>query len=339
MGVPLASLLLLLSIGFAACTPVMAQERFRLVAYNCENLFDTVHDRGKDDLAFLPSSVRRWNGFKYWQKLKHISKVIIAGGEGLMPDLVALCEVENDSCLYALTKRSLLRRVGYEYVMTDSPDRRGIDVALLYQPGTFRLLSSREYHVPAFLRNQRPTRNILHVTGMVRTLDTLDIFVCHLPSRAGGKKASEPFRLHVAAVIRQKADSIVKCRNNPHVIIAGDFNDEPKDHSLKAFSPDYALLTEDDLYGVHHPQEVKGTYYYKGRWNRLDHILVNRAFYGKNSSFRLKTPACARILDFPFLLEEDSFYGALRPYSFYRGYRYNGGYSDHLPVSVDFIYE
>lgn len=345
MSVPLASLLFLILMG-SACSASRAQGRFRMVEYNCENLFDTVHDAGKDDVAFLPASQRKWDGRRYWRKLTHLSKVIMACGEGNLPDLVALCEVENDSCLHALTKRSPLRRVGYEYVMTDSPDRRGMDVALLYQPGTFRLLFSRHYRIfrpgadfsQAIPKKFRPTRDILHVTGLVRTLDTLDIFICHFPSRVGGRKASEPFRLHVAAVLKEKADSVVAVRKRPMVILTGDFNDEPANRSLQLLSSGFRILTV-DVKGAFHPKEVEGTYYYKGGWNQLDHVLINKEWYAGDASFRPAPSSKARILDFPFLLEEDRVTSAKKPCSFFRGYRYNGGYSDHLPLSIDFIYE
>lgn len=338
MDLPPASLLLLLLMGLT-CPTASAQERFRLVEYNCENLFDTVHDSGKDDVAFLPVAPRRWNGYRYRQKLRHLSKVIMACGEGLLPDVVALCEVENDSCLHALTKRSLLRRAGYAYVMTSSPDRRGIDVALLYQPGTFRLLSHHCYRIPETTAvKYRPTRDILHVTGLVRTSDTLDILVCHLPSRVGGRKASEPFRLYAASVLKAKADSIAAARTHPKLILTGDFNDEPENRSLRSLAAGYELATK-DITGAFHPKEVEGSYYYKGVWHRLDHILVNKAWCRERSSFRPVVPLRARLLDFAFLLEENSGHSALKPRGFYKGYRYNGGYSDHLPVSIDFVYE
>lgn len=338
MDVPPASLLLLLLMGIT-CSTVMAQGRFRMVEYNCENLFDTVHDAGKDDAAFLPEAPRHWNSYRFWKKLRHLSKVVMASGEGLLPDLVALCEVENDSCLHALTKRSPLRRAGYEYVVTNSPDRRGIDVALLYQPGTFRLLSKRSYRIPATdAVNYRPTRDILHVTGLVRTLDTLDVFVCHLPSRYGGRKASEPFRLYVASVLKAKADSVVAVRTNPKVVITGDFNDEPANRSLRNLASNYVILTE-NIKGAFHPKEVEGSYYYKGVWNHLDHFLINKEWHDSRTSFRPAVPPRARLLDFPFLLEENRQYSALKPRCFYKGYKYNGGYSDHLPVCIDFVYE
>lgn len=334
MSVPLASLFLFLLLG-GACPALMAQGRFRIVEYNCENLFDTVHDAGKDDVAFLPSAPRKWNGRKFWQKLNNLSKAIVACGEGMLPDVVALCEIENDSCLHALTRRSPLRRAGYDYVMADSPDRRGIDVAFLYQPGAFRLLSNHSYRIPQHLNGDtRPTRDILHVTGMVRTLDTLDVFVCHMPSRLG----SERFRLYAASILKEKVDSVTAVRKHPMIIIAGDFNDEPENLSLRHLSKDFIVLTN-KVKGKFHPHEVEGTYYYKGIWHRFDHFLVNKTWYEKRSGFRPADSGQAHILDFPFLLEEDQTFSRKRPYAFLKGYRYNGGYSDHLPVSIDFLYE
>ena len=104
-------------------------------------------------------------------------------------------EVENDHCLKDLTENSPLREAGYRYVMTDSPDERGIDVALLYQRGTFKLVGKNCISVPYKEIERRPTRDILHVTGQVASGDTLDVFVCHMPSRAGGEEKSEPYRL------------------------------------------------------------------------------------------------------------------------------------------------
>ena len=109
----------------------------RVMSYNVENLFDYEHDNLKDDSEFLPDAQRKWNRKKYKRKLNAIASVITAVGEWEAPALVGLCEVENERALTDLTKRSKLRRQGYRFVMTDSPDERGIDVALLYQPGSF----------------------------------------------------------------------------------------------------------------------------------------------------------------------------------------------------------
>ena len=133
---------ILLTILFLLCSFLSeAQTRLTIVELNTENLFDTRHDTLKNDYEFLPDSPRHWTRTKYWQKLNRIGQTIIACGEDssgwTLPDIVGLCEVENDSVLFDLTRRSLLRKARYEYVMTASNDARGIDVALLYSPFSF----------------------------------------------------------------------------------------------------------------------------------------------------------------------------------------------------------
>ena len=110
-----------------------------LVELNCENLFDCQHDSLKQDEEWMPAAVRHWTPKRYWHKVNHIGQEILSCQEDGVPDLVALVEVENDNCLRDLTRRSLLRHAGYEFLMTESPDLRGIDVALLYQPFSFRM--------------------------------------------------------------------------------------------------------------------------------------------------------------------------------------------------------
>ena len=164
-----------------------AEERipFRVMSWNVENLFDTHHDTLKNDNEFLPDAIRHWNYTKYKKKLADMARVITAVGEWNPPALVGLCEVENDSVLRDLTRRSVLKEAGYRYVMTNSPDQRGIDVALLYQRDQFKLISHQGIPIPhrSGKKKFRPTRDILHVCGMLLNSDTLDIFVVHLPSR------------------------------------------------------------------------------------------------------------------------------------------------------------
>ena len=170
------------------CTLSFAQQiRFRVVSWNVENLFDIHHDSLKNDREFLPDALRHWNYTRYKKKLTDMARVITAVGEWEPPALVGLCEVENDTVLRDLTRRSPLKELNYRYVMTDSPDLRGIDVALLYQRDLFKLLSFRSVSIPP-LKQFRPTRDLLHVSGLLLTGDTLDVFVCHLPSRSGGAK-------------------------------------------------------------------------------------------------------------------------------------------------------
>ena len=159
---------------------------------NCENLFDTRHDSLKNDQEFLPDGSYKWTPYRYWAKLNHLGQEIVAQSDPV-PDFVAMCEVENDSVMFDLTKRSLLRNAGYEYVMTSSPDERGIDVALLYQPASFALLHSHSIRIKP-LPDTRPTRDILYASGLVITGDTLHIFVVHAPSR----REVSRFPVHIA---------------------------------------------------------------------------------------------------------------------------------------------
>lgn len=233
--IPLSALMLL---AFLTSAPLHGQEKkdtltFRIMGYNVENLFDCRHDTLKNDREFLPDAVRRWNYTKYKKKLNAIARVIIAAGKWTPPALVALCEVENDSVLRDLTRYSVLREAGYRYVITHSPDERGINVALLYQRGIFKLLSNRSYPVMKPRRNNRPTRDILHVSGQLLNSDILDVFVVHFPSRSGGAKASEPYRLAAAQRLKDTTDSLLRIRTRPQIIIMGDFNDYPDNKSIR----------------------------------------------------------------------------------------------------------
>jgi predicted extracellular nuclease len=298
--------------------PALAQESFRILFWNTENLFDCKDDPKKNDNEFLPDATRRWTYFRYRDKLKNLAKGIVASGDEYVPDLVGLCEVENDSCLYDLTRRSPLKEAGYRYVMTDSPDQRGIDVALLYQRGSFKLLQHQSIRIPFKQVKKAPTRDILHVVGKVVSGDTLDVWVVHYPSRRGGKAKSEPYRLLVAEILKHAVDSVVQVRQNPNVVIMGDFNDGPSSPVMKKLCSDGRLVNL--MQG-----KKEGTYRYRGAWEILDQFLVSGNVRTKN----------AEVLQHPFLLEEDEKYGGNKPFRTYNGMRYQGGFSDHLPIILD----
>ena len=293
-----------------------------LVELNCENLFDTRHDVGKEDTEFLPDGSRHWTSTRYWGKLNRIGQEILSCSEGL-PDLVALVEVENDSVLKDLTCRSLLRNAGYQYLMTESPDQRGVDVALLYQPASFCPLCYDYLEVPP-LPDMRPTRDILYVQGEIISGDTLHVFVVHAPSRFGGEKQTRPNRQVVAD---QLVEAISHLPAHAKVVIAGDFNDGANDPALR-FLEDHALTNVSrEAQGSH---GAEGTYRYQGRWESIDHIFVSAALSGHVST--------AYINDAPFLLEEDKKYGGVKPFRTFNGLRYQRGFSDHLPLVVRFQY-
>ncbi len=303
---------------------------FTFVQLNCENLFDCRHDSLKQDMEYTAESIRHWNANRYWKKLRNISKEILScssvqsNGIETVPDLVALCEVENDSVMHYLSHRSLLHNARYEYVMTNSLDVRGIDVALLYSPMTFRLISSYSLRVPT-LEGMRPTRDILYAQGKIISGDTLHVFVLHAPSRFSGKRVTKPYRMQVMQRLMSSVDSIRAIRSNPKIIISGDFNDEAKDASL-IFLQEHGLT--DVSAGARGGHGAKGTYKYQGQWQSIDHILVSKSMLPLLSECVLN--------DSPFLLEEDTKFGGKKPYRTYNGYRYLGGFSDHLPLVARF---
>lgn len=323
---------------FCSALTINAAEPFRVMFYNVENLFDCQHDTLKNDKEYLPTSVKKWDLQKYNDKLSKISKVIAATSLKNVPDLVGLCEVENDHCLTDLTEHSPLREAGYRYVMTDSPDERGIDVALLYQRETFKLLSKNTIGISNAVINRHPTRDILHVTGKVASGDTLDVFVCHMPSRSGGEEKSEPYRLFTAQILSNYSDSVMNVRKNPNVIIMGDFNDYPTNNSivkvLGAKAPSKENKVERRrLYNLMDGRK-DGSYRYKGEWNILDQMIVSGNMLMKGSKVSTSYDK-AQILKHPFLFEEDDRYGGPTPNRTYFGNRFHGGYSDHLPICVD----
>jgi len=315
--------------------------------YNVENLFDTVHAEGKADQEFLPASERRWHSGRYWKKLGQLCRVLAAAGGESPADLVALCEVENDTVLTHLTQRTLLRRLGYSYLMTDGPDLRGINVALLYQRGTFRPLHSRQVRIPCDMAHGRPTRDILCVSGMLPTGDTLDVFVCHFPSRSGGVAETEPYRKRAAAVLRAQADSLMRCRACPRLLLLGDFNESADAKALRDVLgvkvPEKGAydFSTNSLYalshGLHSIGGVDGTYKYRGEWDRLDHIIVSGSLLNPSAGFHTSLSA-ARIFYMPFLVEKDEVHGGVKPHRTYLGPVYSGGCSDHLPLLADFYY-
>lgn len=302
------------------------------VELNCENLFDCRHDSLKQDQEYLPESPRHWTPARYWHKITNIAKEIVACGKDTagyrLPDLVALCEVENDSVMHDLTRRSLLRSLHYDYIMTESPDLRGVDVALMYHTFTFSPVRHAAYRISP-MKGMRPTRDVLYVSGRILSGDTLHVFVVHSPSRYGGERKTRPYRMAVARRVGNAIDSIRALSPDAKIIVAGDFNDPSDSPSLRYLA---GLQMKEVTEGATGSHGAKGSYCFQGDWENIDHVLVSRPL----------VPHCrsAYINDAPFLLEEDGRYGGYKPRRTYNGYRYQyGGFSDHLPVVVEFVFD
>ena len=301
---------------------------FTFVELNCENLFDCTHDSLKNDTEFLPDGSYHWTRTRYWRKLNRVGQTIIAcgvkGQSWQLPDMVALCEVENDSVLHDLTRRSLLRNARYDYVMTCSPDERGIDVALVYSPFSFRLIRSHSVRVEP-IKDMRPTRDILYASGVIASGDTLHVIVAHLPSRRGGERHSRPFRMTAADRVAAVADSVYNVSKDAKIIIAGDFNDYANSASVRMLCGKRLKDISAEATGRN---GAKGTYRYQGEWGSLDHILVSESL--------VRNVADCYINDAPFLVEPDAKYGGVKPRRNYLGPRYQNGFSDHLPLVATF---
>ena len=296
-----------------------------VVEFNCENLFDCRHDSLKDDVAFLPDGENIWTHARYWKKINNIARMILACGEQAdgtcaIPDIVALCEVENDSVMRDLTRRSLLRNAAYEYVMTDSPDLRGIDVALLYSPMTFRVVDSHPIRVTP-LKDMRPTRDILYIKGRTASRDTLHLFVVHAPSRSGGEMETRSHRRLVADAVAQRIDSLHAIDREAKIMVMGDFNDYDGDRSLRLVANHGMRDVSKNAKGSH---GAKGTYKYRGEWGSLDHIFL--------SDNLVDAVVDCRIADPEFVLEKDNDYGGVKPWRNMLGTMWRNGYSDHLPL-------
>lgn len=314
-------------------------QSFRVVSYNVENYFDCTDDSLTADEEFLPGALRGWNFKRYADKQYAIARVLVAIGGWEPPELVGLCEVESRQALTDLVHHSSLQSLNYRFIHYESPDPRGIDVALLYQAHRFRPLSHKA--IPAGLTGPGgfQTRDVLYVSALIPSGDTLHVFVCHFPSRSGGERESEIRRLHVASVLRMHIDSIWSTSQSAKVLLMGDFNDNPDNKSLmevlKARYPegDYRA---DELYNLSWPlyQQGVGTLRYQGVWSTFDQIIVSGSLLLSDSAFYCR-PDHFRVFDEAFLLEDDLQYMGKKPFRTYHGMKYQGGFSDHLPVVLE----
>ena len=340
-------LLVVLTLVLALCASSQAQERKtdnlaagtfiasdslveRIMFYNVENAFWPEDDPERDDEEFLPGGSRHWTFTRLREKLNHLSRVILAAGEGRVPMVVGLAEIEGDSVMHFWTHRTPLRRTGYRYVVTKGPDARGVQTALLYHPASFRLLQHEGFTVE-MPEGERPTRQLLHAAGRLVSGDTLDVIVCHLPSRSGGAAQTQRKRDAARARLFQLADSISAERQHPYLVMMGDMNEEPREEIIPAKVPFvnlmYPLCKE-----MHRTPSAFGTHKYQGTWSLIDHFIVHPAMLQDSSALRLVHP---RIFHLPFMMTEDVSHQGERPFRTYYGYRYEGGYSDHLPILVD----
>ncbi len=309
---------------------------YRILFYNVENLFDHKNDSLTLDDDFTPQGKTHWNFTKYKKKINKIAQVVMAVGGWEVPEIIGLCEVENRFVLEGLTKFSPLRKFQYEIVHYDSPDERGIDVALLYRKEKFKVLHSEPILVDL---KDDATRDILYVKGVTTTDDTLHLFVNHWPSKYGGVLTTVPKRKKTAEILRTKTDSLLQENPVAKIIIMGDFNTEPKTVPMaeilgtKSEWENYDGVGLYNLSAKYEENPNFGTHKYQGVWSVLDQFIVSNGVL-KGNGVLFTAPSDTHIFDAKFLLEEDK-EGGQRPFRTHIGMQYHDGFSDHLPIYLD----
>lgn len=339
----ISTILVVFFAGFFPCISLLGQEsatKIRLAFYNLENFFDTDVDSTRSYNEFTPEGAQRWTLGRYFQKRTNVFKTIMAMGEGSPPDVIGVCEVENENVLLDLIMGTPLKNYNYRVVHYESGDRRGIDVALLYRVDHLGLINSKAIRLFDSTDTGFVTRDILYVSFEAGSVDTLHVFVNHWPSRYGGVLASDAKRSLAASVLRSHVDSLNHVLNNPKIVIMGDFNDTPVDVSinkvLRALSPDKLEYSSDlvHLFANSALLGFQGTIKHMQNWQIFDHIIISRALFDSNDRL-IFSQGSQRIFVKDFLLTDDDRHLGRMLFRTYQGPKYLGGFSDHLPVMID----
>lgn len=303
--------------------------------WNLENFFDPFMSKDSLSVAgneFTPFGEKHWTWKKFTRKRDFIAKTVFCLKEHYAdyPALIGVCEVENRFVLTQLLKETPLERLNYSILHKDSPDKRGIDVALLYKADVFKVLSVK--YLPDTSKIKDFTSRYILFARLLFTgntlsgnlgdelgcsfvgSDTLNVFVTHWPSKLGGEKRSMPKRMFISNLLKAETDSLLRLNAKANIIIMGDFNDTPNSLPIRH-------LAQDKLHNL--MGNVKGTYKYKGRWQTIDQFVV---------SDNLLQFVEAEAFIAPHLLEQDKRYMGSQIKRTLKGPRYNGGISDHLPI-------
>jgi len=309
----------------------------RIMFYNVENFFDVYDDSLTQDDDFTPGGALHWTTGRYDKKLNNIYKVIVALGGWQPPDIIGLCEVENYEVLDDLINNTPLSKYDYRIIHKNSPDYRGIDVAIIYNNSRLKYIDSKFYSLKS--ESYSTTRDILYFKALLGS-DSCHFYVNHWPSRSGGQLETEKGRIAAARVLRRSVDSLFSINNKSKILIMGDFNDEPHDISLiniliANISVDSIKVNElYNLTSINSPYK-RGTLKYQGIWNIFDQTIVSGALlYPEPGTLKISDEGF-RIFDASFLLTNDERYNGDKPFRTYTGYTYEGGFSDHLPVYTD----
>lgn len=329
---PFTLLLGLSVLGFSSCSTTEKQRPIEVVFYNVENLFDTVDDTLTLDDEFLPDSAKQWTEGRYDKKLTDLAKVLTAISVDGLPEIVGVCEVENRQVVEDLFHTDSLGKANFKVIHEDSPDARGIDVALAYNADILKELYHEKIRYSFSFEPKTTTRDILYAK-LLSGSDTIHVFVNHWPSRRGGQEASEPKRLKAATVLRTKIDSVLLKDRNAKVVAMGDFNDYPNNRSMTEVmncEPGAKQMLTNITYDFH--QNGLGTYNYRGEWGMLDQFIVSDGLLQATSGYTVNDSSATIFKEDWMLYFPEN--GEPSPNRTYGGPNYYGGYSDHLPIRL-----
>ncbi|MGI9192746.1 MAG: endonuclease/exonuclease/phosphatase [Chitinophagaceae bacterium] len=335
------SCLLLGILFFATALSLQAQKK-KLIAvgfYNLENYYDTLNDPRVNDDEFTPDGANAYSGKVFKKKVDNLSTVIEKMGmektdEGLA--ILGVAEIENEDVLKVLCAHPNLAKRHWKVVHFDSPDERGVDVGLLYNPSLFRVMSAQALRVPVEL-GDRPTRDILYVSGRLGG-EIVHVFVNHWPSRRGGESATREKRKLAASVSKKIIDSLLKINPLTKVILMGDLNDDPINASVTEVLDAKGKPGEVRTYNMYNPwmsfyKQGNGTMAYQDTWGLFDQILVSSGFIRKISGGLQFEEA--EIFNRSFMIEKFGQYKGYPKRSYSNGV-WNDGYSDHFPTLLYF---
>jgi hypothetical protein len=310
--------------------------------YNIENLFDTLDTPGVNDEEFSSAGSKQWGTERYYRKLDQNAYVIAEMGKDLHPNglaILGICEVENKAVVEDLIATKALKDRNYRIVHEESADRRGIDVALIYDPEQYVVHAHRSYRVHMADTSFR-TRDQLLVSGVLDG-DTTHVIVCHWPSRRGGEKRSAPNRKAAAELSRHIVDSLLALNANARIMVMGDLNDDPVDVSVSRYlrsTGDRGKAVDGVLFNAMYDpfQKGIGSLAWRDSWNLFDQVILSQALVsGDGGRYRYYG---TRVFNEPYLRQREGAFAGY-PFRTFVGDTYQDGYSDHFPVFVILVKE
>lgn len=347
----IAKMKFLLTIGLVtsficATSTVKAQKEYESACigfYNLENLFDTIIDPDTNKILqedFTPHGPKNWTSDKYVEKLGNMAFAISKLGLESTPDgpaILGVSEIENLLVLQDLVGQEEIKDRDYQIVHYESPDKRGIDVALLYQPKYFTVESSKAFTLKMEGNDNFFTRDQLLVTGDLLG-ERMHFIVCHWPSRRGGEKKSGPKRVAAAELTMQIMDSIRKAEPDAKIIMMGDLNDDPVNKSIKKVMQPEANTQDVEATDLYNPMtnlytKGIGTLAYKEAWNLFDQMIMTGALVDQDKTYEDFGYYSVKVFNEPFLIAQEGKFKNYPKRTYSYG-EYIAGYSDHFPVYV-----